>query len=122
MTETHDTATQKVSPRDAQKGGQGALSKEHPEVPLREDAPQADSFPPRREQTSNGLTSAQIALLCEIGERDLADLSGDAKRDLERLRSEAYIAPAQDSPNAPFKLTAKGVDFLGRRGAGLNEA
>jgi hypothetical protein len=36
---------------------------------------------------SDDLTNAQIALLCDIGEHDLSKLTGDKRRDLERLLS-----------------------------------
>jgi hypothetical protein len=49
-------------------------------------------------------------------------LSGDQKRDLERLLSEGYVEPTESHPGSAFMLTAKGAEFLGVRGAGLNEA
>jgi hypothetical protein len=68
------------------------------------------------------LTDYQIALLCDIQEGDLTKFAGDRKRDLERLLSEGYVEPTQSHPGSAFKLTAKGAEFLGLRGAGLNEA
>ena len=68
------------------------------------------------------LTDYQIALLCDIEEGDLTKFAGDRKCDLERLLSEGYVEPAQSHPGSAFKLTAKGAEFLGLRGAGLNEA
>jgi hypothetical protein len=35
---------------------------------------------------------------------------------------QGYVGPTDDNPGSAFKLTAKGADFLGERGAGLNEA
>jgi hypothetical protein len=67
------------------------------------------------------LTNSQIALLCDIGECDLTDLTFDQKSDLERLLSEGYVQPTKSHPGSNFKLTAKGDEFLGKRGAGLNE-
>ena len=55
---------------------------------------------------------------------DSAALS-DQNRDLERLISVGYVRPTEPTeshPRAAFMLTAKGVEFLGKRGAGLNEA
>ena len=121
MPEKIDPASQNVSPRDAQKGGQGALSEEHPETPLKQDARQTGSIPPRGEIT-NGLTQAQIALLCGIGQSDLSQATGDQKHDLERLVSGGYVSPIVSGTGAGFKLTGKAIDFLGKRGAGLNEA
>ena len=66
------------------------------------------------------LTDSQTALLCDIGEYDIAKATDAQKRDLDRLVSGGYVAPAQGRPS--FKPTAKGVDYLGQRGAGLNEA
>ena len=75
---------------------------------------------------SDDLSNAQIALLCEIEEQDLSKLAGDKKRDLERLVVAGYVEPA-GQPHGPahgpaLRLTAKGIAFLGARGAGLNEA
>jgi hypothetical protein len=44
------------------------------------------------------------------------------KRDLERLISGGYVGPRESHARSVFMLTAKGVEFLGKRGAGLNEA
>jgi hypothetical protein len=66
------------------------------------------------------LTDDQIALLCDIGEFDPSKLIEDRKHDLERLISGGYVEQTDSHP--AFKLTAKGVEFLGKRGAGLNEA
>jgi hypothetical protein len=71
---------------------------------------------------SDDLTSSQIALLCDIEEQGLSKLTGDKERDLERLLSEGYAEPTQSHPGSAFMLTAKGAEFLGARGAGLNEA
>jgi hypothetical protein len=72
---------------------------------------------------SDDLTNSQIALLCDIGELHLPKLTGDQKRDLERLISGGYVGPTEKShARSAFMLTAKGVEFLGNRGAGLNEA
>jgi hypothetical protein len=71
---------------------------------------------------SDDLTDSQIALLCAIEEWDLPSATADEKRDLEELISRGYVAPTENHPGAPFKLTAKAAAFLGERGAGLNEA
>ena len=68
------------------------------------------------------LTNSQIALLCDIGERDLASLDAAARRDLEYLASHGFVEAARTGAGQPFKLTAKAAEFLGMRGAGLNEA
>ena len=67
---------------------------------------------------SDDLTNSQIALLCDIGELHLPKLTGDQKRDLERLIAGGYVGPTESR----VMLTAKGVEFLGKRGVGLNEA
>lgn len=122
MTDKSGIAGQKVTPRDAQKGGQGALSAAHPEMALKQDAlPAGDSSTPSHE-VCNGLTHDQISLLCGIEERDLSALTGDKRHDLEYLLSEGYVAPSENRAVTRFKLTAKGIDFLGKRGAGLNES
>ncbi len=121
MPDKFDPTAQKVSPRDAQKGGQGALSEDHPETPLQQDAAQSREAPPRSEVT-RGLSSGQIALLCEVEARDSSKVMGDKRRDLDQLLSEGYISSDDSRPNTRFRLTAKGLDFLGKRGAGINEA
>ncbi|HEY5225281.1 MAG TPA: hypothetical protein VIJ06_00680, partial [Methylovirgula sp.] len=88
----------------------------------KEDGQQSGSAPIQTKEISNGLTSTQIELLCEIEERDLSKLSGDLRRDLEHLRSEGYVAPRDDLPGSRFSLTAKGSNFLSQRGVGLNES
>jgi hypothetical protein len=70
---------------------------------------------------SDDLGNSQIALLCDIGEFDLPKLTSDQKCDLERLISEGY-GPTESHARSAFMLTAEGVEFLGKRGAGLNEA
>ena len=68
------------------------------------------------------LSDAQVALLCDIGEYDLAKASEAQKRDLESLLSRGFVEPGGNSPGSPYKLTGKGAAFLTNRGAGLNEA
>ena len=71
---------------------------------------------------SDDLTATQIALLCDIGEFHLPDLTDDQKRDLERLISWGYVKQTENRANSALMLTTKGAEFLGKRGAGLNEA
>jgi hypothetical protein len=71
---------------------------------------------------SDDLSNAQIALLCEIGEDVLATPDGNRNGDVEQLVDAGYVAPMKDHRGTGFKLTAKGVALLGKRGAGLNEA
>jgi hypothetical protein len=71
---------------------------------------------------SDDLTDSQIALLCAIEEYDHSESTSDKKRDLERLIAAGCVQPTADHPGAAFEVTAKGVAFLGERGAGLNEA
>jgi len=71
---------------------------------------------------SDDLTDDEISLLCAIGEANPLELTADKKRDLERLISGGYAEPAESRPGSTFRLTAKAIEFLGKRGAGLNEA
>ena len=71
---------------------------------------------------SDELTDAQIAILCDVEEHDLSKIAGDKRRDLERLVAEGYVEPPNGDPDARLQLTAKALDFLSKRGAGLNEA
>jgi predicted transcriptional regulator len=66
------------------------------------------------------LTDDQIALLCAIGELDPTKQTDDKRRDLKKLISGGFVEEAESQ--AGYKLTAKGAEFLGKRGAGLNEA
>lgn len=118
MTDKFDAAAKDVSPRDAQKGGQGALSSDHPERHLRQDASQTETPMKQSREVTQGLTSDEIALLCDIEARDLSKPAGEPA--LDRLRSAGYIAPNEESPG--YKLTPKGLGLLSRRGAGINEA
>jgi hypothetical protein len=68
------------------------------------------------------LSDAQIALLCDIEEHDLSKLTGEKKRDLEQLLLAGYAELVNGNPASTLKLTAKGMEFLSERGAGLNEA
>ena len=68
------------------------------------------------------LTNDQIALLCKIGESDLADPTEDQKRVIEGLISAGYAEPTEGDPGSGFKLTAKATTFLSERGVGLNES
>ena len=71
---------------------------------------------------SEDLTNDQIRLLCDIGERDVPNLTEDKKRDLERLISWGNAERTESLPGRCFRLTAKAYEFLGERGVGLNEA
>ncbi len=71
---------------------------------------------------SDDLTNQQIALLCDIGEFKMPDLTIERKRDLEHLISTGYVAPTEGDAKLAFKLTLKAHDFLSMRGATLNEA
>ncbi len=71
---------------------------------------------------SDDLTDTQIALLCAIEGHDPASSSDDQKHDLEQLIAAGHVQPTADHPGSAFELTAKGIAFLGERGAGLNEA
>src|SRR4051794_11569076 len=68
---------------------------------------------------SDDLTNSQIALLCDIGEFDPPKLTSDQKRDLERLVFGGYVEPTENHVGSAFALTAKGLEFLGQRGATL---
>jgi hypothetical protein len=68
------------------------------------------------------LTDTQIERLCDIGEYDPITLTGDKRRDLERLLSGGYVEPTKVRPSPALKFTAKAIAFLGERGVGLNEA
>jgi hypothetical protein len=65
------------------------------------------------------LTDDQIALLCAIGELD-TEKQNDKLGDLEKLVAGGFVEKAGN--RRAYKLTAKGNEFLGQRGAGLNEA
>ena len=63
------------------------------------------------------LTNDQIALLCDIGEYDLSKATDQRKRELQELIDRGYVL-ANDQTPGRYKLSGKGVEFLGERGAG----
>ena len=68
------------------------------------------------------LTNQQIALLCDIGEFKMPDLTIERKRrDLEHLISVGYVAPTEGDARSAFKLTLEAHNFLSMRGATLNK-
>ena len=71
---------------------------------------------------SDDLTNQQIALLCDIGEFKMLDLTIERKRDLEHLISVGYVAPTEGDARSAFRLTLEAHNFLSMRGATLNEA
>jgi hypothetical protein len=71
---------------------------------------------------SGDLTNDEITLLCEIGEHGLFKPVADKGHDLGRLLSGGYVEPKEGHTDSTLQLTAKGLAFLGERGAGLNEA
>lgn len=76
----------------------------------------------REARVPEELTNSQIALLCDIGELDPVRADDAGKADLARLVSGGFVEPAPRQPGPAYRPTAKGVAFLGERGAGLNEA
>lgn len=127
MAEKPDSASQNVTPRDAQKGGQGALGKEHPEIALKQDAPQTAEPPLQTMPGSEELTADQIALLCDIEAPRASKLTEDKRREIEPLLARGYLEPrgeaaSMGSLGSHFRLTEKATDFLRKRGVGLNEA
>ena len=71
---------------------------------------------------SDELTDDQISLLCDIEESDRLDLTEEKKRYLDVLISQGYVEAGKGHPASGLQLTVKGMEFLGQRGVGLNEA
>ena len=71
---------------------------------------------------SDDLTNSQIALLCDIGEFDLSKITDDQRRDLNPLIAVDYVEATESRTGPTLTLTTKGLNFLSKRGAGLNEA
>jgi hypothetical protein len=67
------------------------------------------------------LTDDQISMLFDIGEANQAHLAHGKESDLEWLISAGYAERAESGLGSPFRLTAKALEFLGKRGVGLNE-
>ena len=76
----------------------------------------------RRNGMSDDLTNDQIALLCDIGEFKHLNLTVERKRDLEHLISIGYVIPSESPTGSAYMLTPEAHEFLGMRGATLNEA
>ena len=70
---------------------------------------------------SDELTDDQISLLVDIGEADQVHLAHGKKHDLEWLISAGYAERKENPLGGCFRLTAKALEFLGKRGVGLNE-
>jgi hypothetical protein len=73
------------------------------------------------DEMSDELSNNQISLLCNIGD-SARPLTDAMKSDLEPLIRQGYAELVQDQPASPYRLTAKGIALLSKRGAGLNEA
>ena len=67
------------------------------------------------------LSNNQISLLCNIGD-NARPLTDAMRSDLEPLIRQGYAELVQDQPASPYRLMAKGIALLSKRGAGLNEA
>jgi hypothetical protein len=73
---------------------------------------------------SDELSNSQISLLCDMADKAWTslDLHDAMKADTETLIRLGYAELGHDQPASPYRLTAKGIEFLSKRGAGLNEA
>jgi hypothetical protein len=73
---------------------------------------------------SDELSDDQIYLLSNIGDkaRSVPGPKDAMTSDLEALLREGYAEADDDQPVSLYRLTAKGIAFLSKRGAGLNEA
>ena len=71
---------------------------------------------------AEGLTDSQIALLCALGEYNELKASDAQKGDLQRLVDGGYVDVVKGNSGSRFRPTATAMEFLGERGAGLNEA
>lgn len=67
------------------------------------------------------LTDDQISMLFDIGEANQAHLAHGKHSDLEWLISAGYAERKENPMGGRFILTAKALEFLGKRGVGLNE-
>ncbi len=112
--------TKDISPREAQKGGQGGVDPAHPDLTVdRVDSQAVDAK--AAPMPEDGLSNEEISLLCDIGERRALDSTRTAA--IDKLRAKGYIEPASDpGQGAVFHLTRKAQEFLLERGAGLDEA
>ena len=112
--------TKDISPREAQKGGQGGVDTTRPDLAVvhaERQAADAKAAP----MPQDGLTNEEISLLCDIGERKAPDSTPGAA--IEKLRAQGYIELASRADGgATFQLTQKAQQFLLERGAGLDEA
>ncbi|MGE3150764.1 MAG: hypothetical protein AB7K04_17075 [Pseudorhodoplanes sp.] len=73
----------------------------------------------------DGLSNAEIALLCDIGTFSTADASAEATDLIAKLLAEGFIVPATGDDAArgvEYRLTGKAEKLLTARGVGLNEA
>jgi hypothetical protein len=70
------------------------------------------------------LSNDAIAMLCDIGEFQSDEATPEQRAQIQGLLDARYIQVDldPDMPGERYKLTPKAVEFLGQRGAGLNEA
>ena len=110
----------KPTPRDAQKGGQGAISEEDPTLELDESGGRRhEAKASQGSLPSSSLSDQQIAILCDIG--DGHAVSGKYKSILDDLVADGFLQSASDE-SVGYELTGKAQNLLAQRGAGLNEA
>jgi hypothetical protein len=70
-----------------------------------------------------GLSDADIALLCDVGDSFPAKLDADKTRRLERLIAEGFVERAGPAKTPEkYQLSPKAQKILTERGVGLNEA
>ena len=82
--------------------------------------PRWDDGPETTECPTNSRTPKSR---CSVTSGNLTSkLTDDQKRDLNRLISGDYVQATESRTGSALTLTTKGLDFLSKRGAGLNEA
>ena len=110
----------RLTPHDAQKGGQGAISECDPTLELDESGGNRHNVKqPQGRLPSDSLSDQHIAILCDLGEGRV--VSGKHKRILDDLVADGFLQSASDE-TVGYKLTGKAQNLLAQRGAGLNEA
>jgi len=110
----------KLTPQDAQKGGQGAISEDDPILELDESgSARHDVKEPQGSPPNSSLSDQHIATLCDVGDGHV--VSAKYKRILDDLVADGFLKSASDEP-VGYKLTGKAQNLLAQRGAGLNEA
>jgi hypothetical protein len=110
----------KLTPQEAQRDGQSAISQDAPLRELHQEGAAAERDPVVQRLSTPELTDEEVAVLCDI-EKD--GMTGPAKqRVVENLAGRGLIDAVFQGTLKRLKLTSHAHQLLSERGVGLNES